>query len=866
MKILPIRLYNNYHSVQKANTNNIISNYRKTENNEHHEYNGVTFGQLYVNPQSEEIKKAINSLADNSKSAESLGLYGPHSKAKTNLIKNFIQSLKKLDVSIVAVSITDKSANSISQDLHSIINDSRVKFEQTHKKTAIFIQNIDMLNEKNDYQYSDAISQIQKLEHSKQQGIIWIWSAKDKDNVDSSLLRRTNDLILVQPSKEDSKQTWFDYLALIDKMPKTSKRTALMSEAIKTMPKVFPIKVSNSVKTGIESVKDRIHDNVADAETEERLSIYQNQLSLCIESAKIAENLSVLKNTVLSPVSLVDFWLDLSGEDSTKYTSRLKNEWLDSVLKDPNKTSSLISQTLDKLQEENALIEAARTAYRDIIENEDEITPEQKEILIQQQDSKLFFQVVSNNLKPDDSIKLQLNTIEILRQLSKEKEEVKANARENIFDPARELKLENEDSNDIVNYIFDLLSQKALAAPQQEKEELKALVESFEQAKDSGDTDEFNSIWQKLINIAQEYFETDELDNLTNTNIILLDSINKNMKDEKNQRIISLVNNPNLSVEQREFVSRYKDDKNFRLMINNPNVDSFSAIENLVYFEAGNKNLIQEAGFNYSDNDFKKIMSDKFHQIDKEAKDINIQGDRIVAKLGELNSSVSEFANGFSVYANCSLENQAKQLEQMYISNDLLSSIDKNTQEIKAYTQAQVRAKLVELEKDKYYKDIVPEITKLLPEDEQINLKDFLSKVDDLVKNEKDTKRKKAILTAAAVVAGTAIAAAAIYYVGPTVVAHLASKLPQGASAAQALTSTMGLVNKAKLLGNSKLISFLSRTVSQITTEIKAVERRIKQLQELIMKYPNDTSYAAELDRCHDRLGKLYAELGRATN
>lgn len=598
--------------------------------------------------------------------------------------------------------------------------------------------------------------------------------------------------------------------SLINKFMKFKDTTPIYTTStskLARMNKKINSLLSNLSKNYSKNEKESLSDN--------QLYIGNSMTVLSNFSLSTSElNPSALKKVTVLNTPLVDFWLDLSGEDSTKYTSRLKNEWLDSVLKDPNKTSSLISQTLDKLQEENALIEAARTAYRDIIENEDEITPEQKEMLIQQQDSKLFFQVVSNNLKPDDSIKLQLNTIETIRQLSKEKEEVKANARENIFDPARKLELEDEDSSDIVGYIFDLLNQKAISATQEEKDELKSLVESFEQAKDSGDTDEFNSIWQKLINIAQEYFETDELDNLTNTNIILLDSINKNMKDEKNQRIISLVNNPNLSVEQREFVSRYKDDKNFRLMINNPNVDSFSAIENLVYFEAGNKNLIQEAGLNYSDNDFKKIMSDKFHQIDKEAKDINIQGDRIVAKLGELNSSVNEFANGFSVYANSSLENQAKQLEQMYISNDLLSSIDKNTQEIKAYTQAQVRAKLVELEKDKYYKDIVPEITKLLPEDEQINLKDFLSKVDDLVKNEKDTKRKKAILTAAAVVAGTAIAAAAIYYVGPTVVAHLASKLPQGASAAQALTSTMGLVNKAKLLGNSKLIRKLSFTAT----------------------------------------------------
>jgi len=556
---------------------------------------------------------------------------------------------------------------------------------------------------------------------------------------------------------------------------------------------------------------------------------------------------SAIKKIAVSNVPLVDYWLSLSGYNASKYPDGLKNEWLELVLQDKERTSSLISQTLDKLQEENSLINDAREAYKKIIEKENYITPDQKEILVKQQDSKLFFQVISNNLNPnnyDVSIKLQVNTLEALKQLSKEKEDAKNNARQNLFNPARTIDLENEESNEIINFIFDMLNKKALISSQKEKNELKSLIEDFEQAKDTGNWDNFNSIWQEMIDIAQDYFENQTLDELTDRNIELLNSINKNIKNETNPHILNLINSPSLTIEQREFVSRYKDDINFKRLLVNPNIDVESIIEELVYFEAGNRDLIDNNNLDIS---YKKIMSDKFHEIDSNAKDINIQGNKISNKLDKINSTIkeqngliSDFADNFAAYADTSLAIQSNQLEE-------LVSINQNTFEIKAYTRALTRTKLVELERDKYYKDIVPEITKLLPENEQIDLKDFLAKVDELAKHEKDDKRKKKLIKAGLIIAGTIAAGALVYYAGPTVVAHLASKLPAQA-ALKAATSTATKVGLARSVGNSALIKQISfghysSDPLVLQNEIDKLKREIKFAIEMAKKGGSDASY-----------------------
>jgi len=582
-----------------------------------------------------------------------------------------------------------------------------------------------------------------------------------------------------------------------------------------------------------------------------------------------------MKNITVKNQSLVDFWLDIAEEDKTvKQNSRLKDMWFNEILQDSGKTNELIAATLDVLQKENETIKTARNSYKDIIDNDDTITPGQKEILIQQQENKLFFDVVVYNAKPDGMLQIEINTLSTLKTLENEKNNVLQNAQVNVFEPARDISiLYSEDSDDIAiaNYIFQLLSQVAKNGNAEEKQNLQLILQEFNQAKEIGDDELLNLNWKKLVQIAESNFETRELENLTDRNIAFLNSINEHKKGIQDKTILNLLNNQILTIEQKEFIARYAKDSNFKMMIKNPNIDINKIIEDLVFFEAGNKKLIQEANLVLSDDEFNKIITDKFKQINHDAKDINIQGDKIVSKLDDINSSINsqsdivlDFADNFAKYAQNSLSLQSSQLEQLMQANQLLSSIDVNTKEISAYTRTLARAKLLELEKDKYYKEIVPELTKLLPKNEQIDIQDFLSKVDELAKKEKNSVRKKKILKAAVIIAGIVAAGLAIYYFGPAVVAHLTSQIANPAIATSAIVNSSAATGVARKMGNSGLINFLGRSCQQISYEIKNVKSDIKIYQEKVMKYPSDPYYARKLDSLKETLKKLLAELSKA--
>lgn len=560
---------------------------------------------------------------------------------------------------------------------------------------------------------------------------------------------------------------------------------------------------------------DKISSNCQ--EKQQKLTPFKNELSQIlaenetfIQNAKTYNNDELAKTTI-DGKPLVDFWLEISEENiSNKGNQRLKNMWFDEILSNKAESEHLISKTIKILKERNEAISLVKRAFTDIIENDETLSARQKAILAQQQESQTFFEVVKPMSKSNKMVQTEDNTLTILNTLAKEEKQVTANAQENIFEPAKNSMILSSDNSDdiaIVNYIFELLSQYALNGTNKEKDDLKEVIQSFGFAKDIGDVERLNFNWQKMVQMAQKYFETEKLNELTNNNIILLNSIADKKRNIQDKTILKLLDDNSFTIEQKEFIARYANDNNFKSMIKNQNLDMSSTVEDLVYFEANNKNLIEQADLSLNEREFNKMMSDKFKEINRKAKDINIQGNKIASKLdsinetiGNQNTIISTFANNFEQYSNASLSIQLAQFNE-------LAKISQNTQEIKQYTQTLTRAKLIELEKDKYYADIIPELTKLLPENEQIDIQEFLSKVDELVKYEKNDIKKKKIIKAATIVAGVAAAGVATYFFGPTVIAHLFSKVANPTVAGSCLGQVAAGAQIAKKTGNS-FISF----------------------------------------------------------
>ena len=550
----------------------------------------------------------------------------------------------------------------------------------------------------------------------------------------------------------------------------------------------------------------------------------QDELSQIISSntdfIQNADNYDIekLRKTTIKGKSLVDFWLEISQDEiANQGNERLKAIWFEEVLQDRTKITELISKSLDILQKENKAIEAARKAYKDIIENDDTISDEQKAILIQQQDSKLFFDIISHKINTNSLAQIEDKILSTIELLAKEKEKVSLNAKENIFEPAKDVMIlssENSDDIAIVNYIFQLLSKASLDEDENGKNNIKSTLQNLVQAKEIGDVEQLEYNWQNLVDIAKNYFLNSELNNLTNRNIELLNSINQKKDSISDKTILKILDDSSLTIEQKEFVTRYANSDSFKSMLKNPNLDIISVIEDLVFFEEGNRQLILNSNLEFSDEMFNKIMGDKFRQVNQSARDITIQGNKIVLKLDEINSSInfqseliSEFANNFSDYANQSLSIQEAQLNQLIEANKTLHSINLNTKEMNSYLRVITRTKLLELQKDKYFKDIVPELTQLLPQDEQIDIQDFLSNVDKLAKKEKNSIRKQKLLKAGIIIASVVATGVGAYYFGPAIIAHLASQLPISQTGS-VIAKTIAIDNIAHKLGNASLISF----------------------------------------------------------
>ena len=566
-----------------------------------------------------------------------------------------------------------------------------------------------------------------------------------------------------------------------------------------------------------------------------------------------------LRKMTIKGRSLVDFWLEISQDEIVNQgNERLKAIWFEEVLQDKTKTAKLISKSLDILQKENKTIELARKAYKDIIENDETISAEQKAILIQQQDSSLFFDVISHKINPNSLAQIEDRVLTTIELLAKEKEKVSLNAKENIFKPAEDVMIlssENPDDIAIVDYIFELLSKMALDGNEDSKNAIKSTLQNLKEAKEIGDTGQLEYNWQILVDITQKYFLNSELNDLTDRNIELLNSINQKKDSISDKTILKILDDPSLTIEQKEFITRYAANDSFKSMLKNPNIDIVSVIKDLVFFEAGNRQLIFDSNLEFSDEIFNKMMNDKFRQINQDAKDITIQGNKIVSKLDEINSSInsqskliSNFASNFSDYANQSLSIQQAQLNQLIEANKTLYSIDANTKEMSSYLRVITRTKLLELQKDKYFKEIVPELTQLLPQDEQIDIQDFLSKIDDLAKKEKNDTRKKKLLKAGIIIAATVAAGGAIYYFGPSVVAHLFSKVTNPINAISTLSNTASNMGLAKRLGSKHLIKDIlfghySSNPKVLKNEINDLKCELKHAIEIANRGDSDASY-----------------------
>lgn len=298
------------------------------------------------------------------------------------------------------------------------------------------------------------------------------------------------------------------------------------------------------------------------------------------------------------------------------YVQILNKRAENSDLKYKTNIQTVKTTTQAKLRNENKIMQIAKIACKDILENDKTISAVEKEILINQQKNKLFLKLVSNNFKDDKLSKIGNNVLNTIAELAEDVSDL-------IFKD--DLFIEKEgykrafsygecSDNSKINYILDLLYSAQTDNTFNKAEEIKNVAETFYNAKNSGNKISVQNSWAKMVDIASEYFGFHLRSVLTNRNVELLNSINDNLSPDDSPKLHKLAFDKYFTIEERGFIVRYKDDKNFKKLLNNPNVEIKDVIEELLSFELLNK----ENDFDTEKSNLKEMMSAKFKQINED--------------------------------------------------------------------------------------------------------------------------------------------------------------------------------------------------------------------------------------------------------
>ena len=308
-----------------------------------------------------------------------------------------------------------------------------------------------------------------------------------------------------------------------------------------------------------------------------------------------------LNSLQLDNQSLFDFWLKNDNPKFTQdiKTERLKKQHLNELLKSKNRCQKIINLTKDELKNQKNFIKAYEFACDDLIKNEPELDKLQQKLLEKYKNSKVLYQIISETSnKTNDTKKIEIEIIKILQSLTNEYRQLSIDARKNIFDKTLNVAhvitaKPNTELDNYVNFVFTALSQNV---HKMQKEDLFDFINDTNAFKNfvSKNSAYFSDYWLDMVKNAYRFYDTKMIDMITKNNLELLYSNEQNKKNASN-KITEFVNtlqkNSTDTIEQKEFISRFKDNINFSKLMNNSGIDQKKALTELLMTEALNENL-----------------------------------------------------------------------------------------------------------------------------------------------------------------------------------------------------------------------------------------------------------------------------------
>ena len=308
-----------------------------------------------------------------------------------------------------------------------------------------------------------------------------------------------------------------------------------------------------------------------------------------------------LNSLQLDNQSLFDFWLKNDNPKFTQdiKTERLKKQHLNELLASKHRRKKIINITQDELKNQKNFIKSYEFACDDLIKNEPELDKLQQKLLEKYKNSKVFYQIISETSnKTNDTKKIEIEIIKILQSLTNEYRQLSIDARKNIFDKTLNVAhvitaKPNTELDNYVNFVFTALSQNVHTMP---KKDLFDFINDTNAFKNfvSKNSAYFSDYWLDMVKNAYRFYDTKMLDMITKNNLKLLYSNEQNKKNASN-KIVKFINtlqkNSADTIEQKEFISRFKDNINFEKLMNNTGIEQKKALTELLMTEVINENL-----------------------------------------------------------------------------------------------------------------------------------------------------------------------------------------------------------------------------------------------------------------------------------
>lgn len=319
-----------------------------------------------------------------------------------------------------------------------------------------------------------------------------------------------------------------------------------------------------------------------------------------------------LKTYTINGKKVVDLWLESAHNPQLKSmlkVDRLTVEYLKLLILAQDSRDSIISSMENETVKQEKLIDNFRYAVQDLLQNEDSLDKSQLKILKKFQNSADLYNLVRKNIQNiTDKTEIEAILINILNELSSERDELAIKARREIFANSFNMhKVVNAAFDPVMNSYMNFVAEsynKSLGKfNNNQLSDAQFQVESLRHYVVKNSL-YFEPIWKDLVENSYRFFQSITLDKVTAENIRMLADIIADSAERKNPKVISdlITGNYLDTIEKKDFVNRYKGDCNFITMLKNDGINKKEILSELIIMETINENLYKQRLDSFSKN------------------------------------------------------------------------------------------------------------------------------------------------------------------------------------------------------------------------------------------------------------------------